>query len=88
MIDVCRLVSLIGDEGSSTELVCEAVITLGSFAHGVCMCVCTWRGVCIDISVMLMSGTPENIQALLSAKALPVLVKGEYQLLNLPTHTC
>ena len=30
----CRLVTLIEEENSGTDLVSEAVITLGSFAHG------------------------------------------------------
>ena len=42
-LDSCRhirLVCLMSDNDCSTELVCEAVITLGSFAHGRCVCVC------------------------------------------------
>ena len=42
-LDSCRhirLVCLMSDKDCSTELVCEAVITLGSFAHGRCVCVC------------------------------------------------
>ena len=37
-----RLVSFIGNTESDAELVCEAVITLGSFAHGRQCCICTW----------------------------------------------
>lgn len=32
--NTCRLVSLVSDESSSRELISEAIITLGSFAHG------------------------------------------------------
>lgn len=46
--------SLVADQNSSSELLCEAVITLGSFAHG----------------------TSENVQAVLTAKALPLLIRG------------
>ena len=39
-----RLVSLIGEMDASVELLSEAIITLGSFAHGTC---CGGCGTCL-----------------------------------------
>ena len=66
---------------ASEELVCEVVITLGSFAHGklpppppppppcgrwiVCSCWC------------VVIGTADDVCAVVRSRALPVLVRGE-----------
>ena len=74
---LCRLVEVLS-EGcvASEELVCEVVITLGSFAHGmlppppcglwiVCSCWC------------VVIGTADDVCAVVRSRALPVLVRGE-----------
>ena len=69
-----RLVSLVSDGNSSRELISEAVITLGSFAHGMVGAIIQqYNKIYINL---FFSGTSENVQAVLSAKALPHLIKG------------
>lgn len=67
--------SLLSDIDSSVELLSEAIITLGSFAHGVCVCVRAC--VCVMcMCVCLYVGTAENLQAVVAAGTLPLLSKG------------
>ena len=134
----CRLVALIEEENSGADLVSEAVITLGSFAHGSysdeysmaiqvrapcphlqksydyqvynVLLVVSIRSL-LSISLLplslhnvicppsllssptipilpsssfipYLSGTPENVQAVLTAKALPLLIRG----MDIPVH--
>ena len=62
---LCRLVNLLSHEDCGDELIREAIIALGSFAHGtltlsftsisrclcVCLCVCVSVCVCVCVCV-------------------------------------
>ena len=76
-----RLVSLV-DEAVSEELLCEAVVTLGSFGHGepphLAMIV-IMRSICVRACVcvcVFLTGTADTVEAVVDAKALPVLANG------------